>query len=589
MKSFFKLVLANIVAILVLGGIFVLSLVFFLIVGAFSGGSDNYVEDDSILIFNNETVILDNPNEEKIDFFSFGKPANSVTVLDVIESIKVAKTDPKISGISLEGDFINANLTHIDDIRNALEDFKKSGKFVYAYGNSVSQSAYYLGSVANSYFLNPVGSIDLKGLSSEVVYLKDFAEKYGIGIQVLRHGKYKAAVETYMRSDMSEENREQITTMLQDIWGNIAPKIMASRKINASQLKATVDSLDGFMPETALQKKLIDKLAHKSQYDDFLKKTLKLEKDEDLPKVSLHKYIASLEDEDKLFPSSSDNGVAVLYASGAIENGKGYQGIQSETIRKEIKELAEDENIKAVVLRISSPGGSANASEEILYELQKLREKKPLVISFGDYAASGGYYIAMAGERIFSEPNTITGSIGVFGMVPYFKEIANKNGIYAHEVSTHSNSNYHSTINGVKPEVIPLFTRHIEQTYKKFVGHVMAGRKMTFEQVDNIGGGRVWTGSRAAEIGLVDQLGTLQDAIAYAAQKAKLKDYSVETFPKKKSKFDQFFSDLEGDNIMAKFLEHKVGKENYRLIEIFTQDRKKHEVMMEMPFQIKVQ
>lgn len=584
MKNFLKLVFANLVAMFILIGTMVGFMFLFIIIGASSGDSKLKVKGNSVLIMNNETTILDSPSEEKIDFLSFGKKGNSLTIYEALEAIKNAKTDENIKGISIEADFINANLTHIDNIRTAIEDFKKSGKFVYAYGNNVSQSSYYLGSVADRYFLNPVGGIELKGLASEVVYMKEFAEKYGIGFSVLRYGKYKSAIENLLRDDISEENREQLTALLNGIWEEISPKMIASRKMNPTHFNRVVDSLDAFIAESALKNKLVDELAHKSAFQNFIKNKLNVKEGEELNTISINAYATTIEKK-----ADEKESVAVLYASGAINSGKGANGIRSESIIKEIKRLADDEVVKAVVLRVNSPGGSANASDEILYELHQLKAKKPLVISFGDYAASGGYYIAMAGDRIFSEPNTLTGSIGVFGVVPNVKELANKNGFHAYDVQTHANSSFHSIINGLKPGAETMLTRSVEITYKQFVAHVMKNRKMTYQQVDNIAQGRVWTGKMALKNGLVDELGTLEDAIKFAAQKANLKKYNVETYPSKTSPFEQFLQDLEEEPFTAKLLERKLGRGNYQVLQMFLQDRKNAEIMMAMPYQITIQ
>src|SRR5690606_10206260 len=450
MKSFFRNVLANIVAILLIGGVFTVFFILMMVVSAAAGDNKTQVKKNSVLTLDMKTNIIDSPTEDQGDLFAFNSPSKNVLVYDAVNAISKAKSDSKIEGISIETDFISAGMTQLDEIRDALQDFRKSGKFVLAYGNTVSQPAYYLGSVADQYYLNPSGGIELKGLGTEVMYMKSFAEKYGIGLEVIRHGKYKAAVEPYMRDDMSDENREQLSTLLTDIWSVNSAKIAASRKISPAQLTMVVDSLYGVIPELTVQHRLADKLLQKSQYDDILKSKLKLKEKDDINRISLSKYIRSYKDDDK----SDKNKVAVLYASGAIYNGEGTKDIYAQNFVKDIKKLTDDEDVKAVVLRVNSPGGSANASDEILFELQQLKKKKPLVVSFGDYAASGGYYIAMAADRIYSEQNTITGSIGVFGMIPYAKEMANRNGIYAHGVTTNANSNNFSLINGVSPGTV---------------------------------------------------------------------------------------------------------------------------------------
>ena len=583
MRSFFKNVLANIVAIMIIAAVFFMFLITLVAVSAFSDSSKATVKENSVLTLDFNTNVIDSPTEDSSDFFAFNEKEKNILIYDMLEAIKKAKTDENIKGISIETDGIMAGMTQLDDIRNALEDFKKSGKFVYAYGNSVSQSAYYLGSVADQYFLNPAGGIELKGMTTEVLYMKSFAEKYGIGMQIIRHGKYKSAVEPFLRDDMSPENKEQLSTMLNDLWSGNALKMANSRKIDTAQFRTVVDSLYGIIPDLSLQHRLVDRLIQKTEYDDLIKAKINLKKDDKLNKISFSKYISSYS-EDNL---KKDDQVAVLYASGAIYNGEGNDAVYSENFVKEIKKLAENDKVKAVVFRINSPGGSANASDEILFEMQQLKKKKPVVVSFGDYAASGGYYIAMAADKIYAEPNTLTGSIGVFGMIPYFKEIANKNGLSSHAVNTNANSNMYSPINGLTPGGVSMMTKSVEQTYKRFVHFVSQNRKKSFEQIDEVGGGRVWSGKRAKQIGLVDELGSLNDAINYAAKQAKLKDFNVAPYPKKVSEFEQLFKDMEENEISTKLIKNKIGKENYKIFEQIINPKLQSEVMMEMPYQVK--
>ncbi len=580
MKSFFKLVLANLTAIFIVVAGFFAFFIMFIAISSISETSD--VKSDSVLTLDLKTKVIDSPLEDQEDFFSINKEEKAVLLYDVLQAIKNAKTDHKIKGISIESDFINAGITQLDDIRNALIDFKKSGKFVYAYGNSVSQGAYYLGSVADKYYLNPAGGIELKGLSAEVTFFKSFAEKFGIGIQVIRHGKFKAAVEPFLKDEISPENQEQLSTLLNDIWNNTSNKIATSRNIPAPEFKTITDSLYAYLPNLSLKYKMTDGLIQKSEYDNLIKKKLKLDNDKKINKISFAKYANSIESK------SDKNKVAVLYASGAINNGKGYDAIYAENFVKEIQKLQKDDNIKAVVFRINSPGGSANASDEILFEMQQLKRKKPVVVSFGDYAASGGYYIAMGADKIYSEPNTLTGSIGVFGVIPYFKDLAAKNGIRSDAVSTNANSNMISAINGLSPGTLNIMTRSVESTYQRFVHFVTQNRKKSFEQIDAVGGGRIWSGVRAKEIGLVDELGTLEDAINFAAKSANVKDYSVSSYPAKMSKFEQIFSAETDEDFSTRVIKNKIGKENFKIFQQMTNPNAKATVMMETPFSIKV-
>ncbi|WP_407401195.1 signal peptide peptidase SppA [Chryseobacterium sp.] len=583
MKSFFKNVLANILAIIIIGVAFLFFFIIMIAFGSMSNEKSVLVKKNSILTINLTTQIIDSPTEEEVDLFEMGSKTTNVLIYDAVEAIRKAKNDENIKGISIEVDNMNAGITQIDDIRSAIEDFKKSGKFVYSYGNIVSQASYYLGSVADQYYLNPAGGIELKGLSTEVVYFKDFADKYGIGVEVIRHGKFKSAVEPYLRNDISPENKEQLSTLLNDLWGNTSTSIAKSRKIEASEFKTVVDSLYGMIPDLSLKYKLTDKLIQKSEYDQILKSKISVKAKDPINKISLHKYIDSY-----THKNTSEEKIAVLYASGAINSGDKYSEIYSEKYIKYINDLQKDEKVKAVVLRINSPGGSANASDEILFELQQLKKNKPLVVSFGDYAASGGYYIAMAADKIYSEPNTITGSIGVFGVMPYFKDIANKNGVRSDVVSTNANSAFYSPLQGVSPYGVNLMTRSVESTYKRFVHFVTQNRKKTFEEIDNVGGGRVWSGTRAKQIGLVDELGSIEDAVKFAAQKAGLTSYSVNSYPKKMSTFEQLFQDFNEDAISTRIIKNKIGKANYEVLEQITDEKLKSEVKMVMPFQINI-
>lgn len=584
MKSFFKIVLANIVAIFLVIGMMIFSMVMLVILVSF--GSDKpSVKEGSVLTFSSNIVIMDSPTEIQPSFFLPQKNAPTrVLLYDVLEAIKKAKTDDKIKGISIELDYISAGATQLDNIRTALDDFKKSGKFVYAYGNIVAQSTYYLGSVADQYYLNPAGGTELKGLSTEITFFKDFAEKYGIGIDVIRHGKFKAAVEPFFRSDISPENEEQLTTLLNDLWGNMSAKISSSRKLEANEFKTILDSLYGIIPENNLKYKLADKLAQKSEYIDIIKNKIGVKSDEDLEQISINEYIKSFKDN-----NVTEEHIAVLYASGSINNGNNYQDIYSENYVEYIKELADNDKVKAVVLRINSPGGSANASDEILFELQQLKKKKPLVVSFGDYAASGGYYIAMAADKIYSEANTLTGSIGVFGMIPNAKELANRNGIRSDVVKTNENSNYYSLLQGLSPVGKAMITKSVEGTYKRFVHWVAQNRKKTFDEIDAVGSGRVWSGTRAKQLGLVDEIGSLNDAIKFAANQAKVKNDNIGTYPAEKTPFEQFLKSLDEESISTKMIKSKLTNDQYKTYEMLTNPKTQSPIIMEMPYRISIQ
>ena len=584
MKNFIKTVLANVIALFIAGLLLPFFLLFIIVIigSASSSDKDIKIKENSVLTIDFKSKIVEHENESEASMFDLKDDAE-LKYQDILNAIETAKNDDKIKGISIELDDIDAGITQIDDIRKSLEDFKKSNKFVYAYGNNVSQASYYLGSVADQYFLNPVGGIELKGLSSEVVFLKEFAEKYGININVIRHGNFKSAVEPFLRNEMSPENKEQMTALLNDTWGEISSKIIQSRKLDPTEFKTVVDSLYATIPDLSLKYKLADKLVQKSEYEEIIKNKLNVGKDEKLNKVSIRNYAFSQVD-----TKTNDNKIAVLYASGTIYNGNKYSDIHSERYIQYIKNLAQDDNIKAVVLRVNSPGGSANASDEILYELQQLKQKKPLIISFGDYAASGGYYISMAGDRIFAQNNTITGSIGVFGVIPDAKNLANRNGIYSDVVSTNANSNMISPFSGLSSGTLAIAQRSVVNTYNRFVHFVSKNRNKTAEEVDAVGSGRVWSGKRAKEIGLVDEIGSLNDAVKYAANKANIAEYEAVSYPEKVDKFEQIMGSLRQGNIAESYVKSQISEENYQLFKVFSDQNFKNSIQMAMPYIIRI-
>lgn len=583
MKNFIKNIFSTMIALFLTGILFiVLAFIFIIAIGSSNSSKDIKIEPNSILTLNLKNKIVDYDTEIQTSVLDYNQ-SGELRHHDIIRAISAAKNDENIKGISIETDDIDAGQTQVDEIRAALEDFKKSRKFVHSYGNTVSQNAYYLGSVAHQYFLNPVGSIELKGLSSEIAFFKDFAEKYGINMNVIRHGKFKAAVEPFLRNDISPENKEQTATLLNDIWGDISQKIIQSRQLNPTEFQNIVDNLYGIIPDLGLKHKLVDKLSQKSEYENFLKTLLNIDKDSQLNKVSINQYINHLTDE-----SLHSDKIAVLYAAGTIYNGNKPFDIHSEKYIQYIKDLANDDQIKAVVLRVNSPGGSANASDEILFELQQLKQKKPLIVSFGDYAASGGYYIAMAADRIFAQNSTITGSIGVFGMLPDAKNLANKNGIHTEIVTTNANSQMHSPISGVSNGTLEIIQKSVEATYKRFIYFVSQNRKMTPEKVNELGEGRVWSGKKAKELGLIDEIGSLDDAIKYAAKRANITEYQVENYPEKMDKFSMLISNFEEENILTPFIKDKIGKEYYPFFQILSNPEQKNQLQMILPFSLRI-
>lgn len=544
---------------------------------------------DSVLEITLNSPIKESSMDDETSLFG-PPPGSQIYLRDILRSIEKAKEDDKIKGISLRVGSFNGGITQLSDIRTALQDFKESGKFIYAYSHNSSQGGYVLNSVADSLFQNPMGMVLAQGMSAEVMFFKNLGDKFGIDFQVIRHGEYKSAVEPYMRSDLSPENREQLTLILNDIWSDMSQKVITSRKISPEQWKTAVDSLYSFNPHKALQFKLVDKLVQEPEYEQAIAKRLNLEikEDESIHEVlddhtiSLEKYTETLETE------TGKDQIAILYASGTIMPGESFSGIQSETYKQTIRDLKEDDNVKAVVLRINSPGGSADASEEILFELRELRKEKPVIVSFGDVAASGGYYMAMEADSIFAQPTTITGSIGVLGMIPSVKKLVNDIGITTDYVNTNENSDFLKTpFKPISPSGMKAMTEMTESVYSTFVRHVMKARKMTYEQVDTIGGGRVWSGIQAKKLGLIDAFGGLNDAIEAAAKKAKLDKYSIVDYPFRKGGFEEFMEQFQGVKSEA-YVKEQLGEDYYNLYMELKAIREFNGVQVRMPFEIKI-
>lgn len=553
---------------------------FFIGIAAIIGSEDEIVvKPNSILELDLSTTVKDyapkenNPIAEALELID-----NNLALNKIINAIENAKTDTNIKGISIKTNAVNAGVSQTQAIRNKIEDFKKSGKFVYAYNDVYSQKNYYLSSVADSIFLNPVGAIDFKGLATEILYYKDFEDKYGIQMEVIRHGKYKSAVEPYLTNKMSEANREQTTSFLKSIWSEITNDISKSRNLSSEQVNLIADNSLGRNPILAKSNNLIDGII----YEDEYKEKIALNSDKKTNTISLQDYINS--GKGKISSSAKDK-IAVIYAQGEIMYAKGNENIIGQGItNKAIRKAREDKNIKAIVLRVNSPGGSALASELIWRELELTKKVKPLVVSMGDVAASGGYYIACNANKIIAEPTTITGSIGVFGAIPNFNKLAKNIGINAEQVATNSSPNY-SPFEPMDKKFYDVTKEGVEQTYTTFVNRVATGRNMTFEQVNEIAQGRVWTGKEALINGLVDKLGSLNDAVKIAAELAELDNYKIRNYPSYKTDFKDAFSFSPFVKVSKEdVLKEALGIENYRLYNNINQMKNLKGIQARMPF-----
>ena len=535
--------------------------VFFFAIATIVGAEEQIVvKSNSVLELDLSTPIKDYaPKEDNPIAEALELNEERLALNKIINAIENAKTDDKIKGISIKTTFVNAGIAQTQAIRNKLEEFKESGKFIYAYNDIYTQKNYYLSSVADSLFLNPVGAIDFRGLSTEILYFKDFEDKYGIKMEVVRHGKYKSAVEPFLENKMSDANREQTTSFLKSIWSEITEDISNSRNISIEELNTIANNSNGRNAEIALKSKLIDA----SIYEDEYQEKLAGGSDEKVNTISIEDYINSGKGR---ISSTAKDKIAVIYAQGDIVYGEGNEHyIGQGIINKAIKKARKDDNVKAIVLRVNSPGGSALASELIWRELELTKKEKPLVVSMGNLAASGGYYIACNADKIIAEPTTITGSIGVFGAIPNFSQFADNIGINAEQVSTNNSASY-SVFEPMNQKFYDVTKEGVEQIYTTFVNRVSTGRNMTFEQVNEIAQGRVWTGKEAIEKGLVDQLGGLEDAIKVAAELAEVENYRVRNYP-------HYKTDLKDALQMNPFmkaskeeiLKETMGDENYQL------------------------
>ena len=587
MKSFLGRVLSTIVGNIATLSIFGILLFLLIIVSSINSPSPT-VKDGSVLELTFEDAILESDMDNEVSFFDLSTPTKFY-LQNILQAIEKAKTDDNIKGISLKIENFNGGLTQASDIRKALEDFKTSGKFVYAYSNNASQLSYYLNTVADSVYQNPLGGTLLQGMSSEVMFYKNAGDKYGVDFQVIRYGEFKSAVEPFFRTDLSDENKLQLNSLLGDIWGNISNDMAKSRKINPLNFQTITDSLYSYIPEVGLKHKIYDKIIHEAEYEDILFKKLNLKtKSNKTNGEILAKHTIGIKEYYNTYSEDSNSDkIAVLYASGEITEGDGFDGIQSKTYVKAIRDIEKNKNIKALVLRVNSPGGSANASEEILFELRRLKAKMPIVVSFGDVAASGGYYIAQDSDKIFAQPNTITGSIGVFGMIPNAKELVNNIGITTDVVKTNANADQLKSIfNPLSSDAEKMMNRSVVLVYEKFVNHVARNRKMTFEQVNKIGGGRVWSGTSAKQIGLVDEFGGLNDALKEAAKLAKIEEYSTESFPKRKESIEELMDKLQGNNIESK-IKKELGTDAAKIYSSLKTMNQQKGVQARLPFDIK--
>jgi len=588
MKEFFKMMFASMLGFFLISLIsFFLFLAFIMAMVSFTQSEEIIVNDNSILHmklnYNISDRTANNPLPSFYDLSSF-KPKPGLR--EILKAIEKAKDDSRIKGIYLNLMDVPSGMATITEIRDALIDFKESGKFIYAYGDIYVQKAYYLATVADKIYLNPEGFIDFRGFYGNVAFISGLLEKLNIEAQVIRHGKYKSAIEPLLYEKMSDENKEQTLAYIQSMWNNSVESISEMRGVNTEQLNSVADGLLAQNPNSALEHKIADDLLYYDEFLAILADEIGVETVMSENLISAPKY--SKAKAEKSSGKRSRNKVAVIFAEGDIVQGSGGDGsIGSEKLAREIRNLRLDENIKAVVLRVNSPGGDGLASDIILREVALTKEVKPVVVSMGNLAASGGYYISCAADKIVANSTTLTGSIGVFGVIPNFQGFFNeKLGVTFDGVKTNDNAEFISVTEPMTDYQKAMLKNEIERFYETFIGHVAKGRGMTNEQVDAIAQGRVWTGSDALEIGLVDELGGLNDAIDIAADLAGLEDFRTEDYPVQKEPIEQIIEELFGE-VQSRILENELG-EHYKYFQYVNSLKDYTGIQARMPYEIEI-
>ncbi len=590
MKDFLKFTLATITGIIVSSVVlfFISILVFFSMVS--SSESETQVRKNSIMMLDLNGTLAERSQDNPFDLF-MGDDNKTYGLDDVLSSIKKAKENDDIKGIYIEAASLDAGFASREEIRNALKDFKESGKFIVAYGDNYSQGLYYLSSVADKVLLNPQGMVEWKGLATTPMFFKDLLAKIGVEMQIFKVGTYKSAVEPFISTEMSPANREQIDAYLTSIWGQVTNDVAKSRKVSVDSLNAIADRMLMFYPaEKSVEYGLVDTLIYKNDVRDYLKAMIGIDKDDRMPVLGLQDMINVKKNVPK---DKSGNIIAVYYAYGEIDSSTSSaspdgEGIDSKKVIKDLRKLKDDEDVKAVVLRVNSPGGSAYGSEQIWYAVSELKKEKPVIVSMGDYAASGGYYISCNADTIVAEPTTLTGSIGIFGMFPNAKGLTDKIGVNFDVVKTNKYADFGMLTRPMNDGEKGLMQMYVNNGYDLFLTRCSDGRGISKEDLDKIAQGRVWTGSKAKELGLVDELGGLDKALDIAIAKAGVDAYTVMNYPEKESFFESLMNTNPGNYIKARMLKGTMG-EIYQQFSALENFDKCDRVQARVPFELNIQ
>lgn len=586
--SFIKRVLSTVMGIFVFIGICFGLLLFIGLIAGSSSDDVIVVKEQSVLDLKLNFPIKDYAAKTVFKEYPFLDEVDKNGLFDIIHAIEYAETDSKIKGISIDSNFLIAGISQTKAIRDALLQFKESGKFITAYADVYSQKDYYLSSVADTIYMNPVGAMEFKGLSTERLYFKDFQEKTGLKMEVIRLGKYKSAVEPYLENEMSENNREQISVYLNGLWTEIKSEISQSRNISTDELNTIADDLLARTPKMAKEVKLIDRIAYRDEYESDIRTAIGIDTDEKINTISIEDYANYAANKNSV--KLGKDKIAVIYAEGQIIYGQGNENFVGQgTMGESLKKAREDDKVKAIVLRINSPGGSALASELIWREIELTKKVKPIVVSMGDVAASGGYYIACNADKIFAEATTITGSIGVFGTLPNGKELADNMGINAEQVKTNKNAVGYSFFEPLSEEQRGYIKEGINDIYELFTQRVADGRAgLTQDEVKAIAQGRVWTGTDALNNGLVDELGGLDDALKYAAELAEIENYKIKELPVFEKSLEELIQGFGLVKSKEAILKEELGEENYKILkEIKTMTEQKG-IQLLFPFNTEI-
>ena len=585
MKDFLKFTLATVTGIIVSSVVlfFISILVVFSMVS--SSESETQVRKNSVMMLDLNGTLAERSQENPLDIL-MKDDYKTYGLDDVLSSIRKAKENENIKGIYIQANSLSAGYASLEEIRHALKDFKESGKFIVAYGDSYTQSLYYLSSIADKVMLNPQGMLEWRGLAATPMFFKDLLEKIGVEMQVFKVGTYKSAVEPFIATEMSPANREQVNVYLSSVWGQITGDIAESRNLSVEALNKEADRMLMFYPaEESVKNGLVDTLIYKNDVRDYLKTLVGIDKDDDMPVLGIQDMVNVKKNVPK---DKSGNVIAVYYAYGEIDGGSTEEGINSEKVIRDLRKLKDDENVKAVVLRVNSPGGSAYGSEQIWYAVEQLKKEKPVIVSMGDYAASGGYYIACNADTIVAEPTTLTGSIGIFGMMPNAKGLTEKLGLNFDIVKTNPYADFGNLTRPMNDGEKGLMQMYVNNGYKLFLTRCSDGRGISMEELDKIAQGRVWTGSTAKELGLVDELGGLDKALEIAVAKAGVDTYTVMNYPKKEGFLESLMNTNPGNYIKARMLNGKIS-DVYRQFGIIENFDKIDRIQARVPFELNIQ